>query len=61
MAVTENGELNVELELKRSEFESMTSHLLDRTRKANWRCIKRSGITAKDLWSIISWWINKNA
>ncbi|WP_416373990.1 Hsp70 family protein [Mycoplasmopsis cynos] len=53
LAVTENGPLNVELELKRSEFESMTSHLLDRTRKANWRCIKRSGVTAKDLHEVL--------
>ncbi|WLP85741.1 molecular chaperone DnaK [Mycoplasma seminis] len=49
LAVTANGPLNVELELKRSEFESMTSHLLDRTRKPIEDALKEAGITAKDL------------
>ncbi|TQC55003.1 molecular chaperone DnaK [Mycoplasmopsis cynos] len=53
LAVTENGPLNVELELKRSEFESMTSHLLDRTRKPIEDALKEAGITAKDLHEVL--------
>ncbi|SJZ48646.1 molecular chaperone DnaK [Mycoplasmopsis verecunda] len=49
LAVTANGPLSVELELKRSEFEAMTSHLLDRTRKPIEDALKEAGITAKDL------------
>ncbi|MFV8470050.1 molecular chaperone DnaK [Mycoplasma sp. 654] len=49
LAVTAAGPLNVELELKRSEFEAMSSHLLDRTRKPIEDALKQAGITAKDL------------
>ncbi|MFV8467425.1 molecular chaperone DnaK [Mycoplasma sp. 46852] len=49
LAVTAAGPLNVELELKRSEFESMSSHLLDRTRKPIEDALREAGITAKDL------------
>ncbi|EIE40718.1 molecular chaperone DnaK [Mycoplasmopsis canis] len=53
LAVTENGPLNVELELKRSEFESMTSHLLDRTRKPIEDALREAGITSKDLHEVL--------
>ncbi|SYV90650.1 chaperone protein DnaK, partial [Metamycoplasma alkalescens] len=33
LAMNENGPINVELELKRSEFEAMTTDLLERTKK----------------------------
>ncbi|MFV8418738.1 molecular chaperone DnaK [Mycoplasma sp. Sp33II] len=49
LAVTAAGPLNVELELKRSEFEAMSSHLLDRTRKPIEDALREVGITAKDL------------
>ncbi|MFV8468248.1 molecular chaperone DnaK [Mycoplasma sp. VS292A] len=49
LAVTGAGPLNVELELKRSEFEAMSSHLLDRTRKPIEDALREAGITAKDL------------
>ncbi|MHA3785928.1 molecular chaperone DnaK [Mycoplasma sp. Z244C] len=49
LAVTAAGPLNVELELKRSEFEAMSSHLLDRTRKPIEDALREAGITAKDL------------
>ncbi|QNM93783.1 molecular chaperone DnaK [Mycoplasma sp. Pen4] len=49
LAVTANGPLNVELELKRSEFEAMTAHLLDRTRKPIQDALKEAGIAASDL------------
>lgn len=49
LAVTAAGPLNIELELKRSEFEAMSSHLLDRTRKPIEDALREAGITAKDL------------
>ncbi|MGZ9756295.1 molecular chaperone DnaK [Mycoplasma sp. 4423] len=51
--MTENGPVNVELNLKRSEFEEMTSHLLDRTRKPIEDALKEAGITAKDLHEVL--------
>lgn len=53
LAVTENGPVNVELELKRSEFETMTAHLLDRTRKPIEDALKEAGITARDLHEVL--------
>ncbi|WP_027333436.1 molecular chaperone DnaK [Mycoplasmopsis glycophila] len=53
LAVTADGPVNVELELKRSEFESMTSHLLDRTRKPIEDALKEAGITANDIHEVL--------
>ncbi|VEU76194.1 chaperone protein DnaK [Mycoplasmopsis columboralis] len=53
LAVTANGPVNVELELKRSEFESMTAHLLDRTRKPIEDALKQAKITAADLHEVL--------
>ncbi|MCU4706845.1 molecular chaperone DnaK [Mycoplasma sp. CSL7503-lung] len=53
LAMTENGPLNVELELKRNEFEEMTSHLLDRTRKPIEDALKEAGITSADLHEVL--------
>ncbi|EPJ16552.1 hsp70 family protein, partial [Chlamydia psittaci 01DC11] len=33
LAMSSNGPINVELDLKRSEFEHMTEHLLERIKK----------------------------
>ena len=41
--------MNVELELTRSEFEKMTSKLVDRTRKPIMDALKEAGIKASDL------------
>ncbi|UWD34156.1 molecular chaperone DnaK [Mesomycoplasma molare] len=49
LSVSENGPINVELELKRSEFESMTAHLVDRTRKPIMDALKEAKLEAKDL------------
>ncbi|UVD81508.1 molecular chaperone DnaK [Mycoplasma iguanae] len=49
LAITENGPINVELEMKRSEFEAMTSHLVDRTRKPIMDALKEAKLEAKDL------------
>ncbi|MEA4162434.1 molecular chaperone DnaK [Mycoplasma sp. 4404] len=53
LAITPNGPLNVELELKRSEFEAMTANLLDRTRKPIEDALKEAGITANDLHEVL--------
>ncbi|UUM19720.1 MULTISPECIES: molecular chaperone DnaK [unclassified Mycoplasma] len=53
LAVTANGPVNVELELKRSEFESMTSHLLDRTRKPIEDALREAKVTAADLHEVL--------
>ncbi|WP_027121335.1 molecular chaperone DnaK [Mycoplasma leonicaptivi] len=53
LAVTAEGPVNVELELKRSEFESMTAHLLDRTRKPIEDALKEAGVTAADLHEVL--------
>ncbi|WP_117275573.1 molecular chaperone DnaK [Mycoplasmopsis edwardii] len=53
LAVTSNGPLNVELELKRSEFEAMTAHLLDRTRKPIEDALKEAGISANELHEVL--------
>ncbi|WP_426461148.1 molecular chaperone DnaK [Mycoplasma hafezii] len=53
LAVTADGPVNVELELKRSEFEAMTSQLLDRTRKPIEDALREAGITAADLHEVL--------
>lgn len=49
LAITESGPLNVEAELKRSEFEKMTAHLVDRTRKPIEDALKDAKLKASDL------------
>lgn len=49
LAITPEGPLNVELELTRSEFEKMTSNLVDRTRKPIMDALKEAGLQASDL------------
>ncbi len=49
LAITDKGPLNVELELKRSDFEKMTAHLVDRTRKPITDALKEAGLKASDL------------
>lgn len=49
LAITDNGPLNVELELKRSDFEKMTANLVDRTRKPIMDALKEAGLKASDL------------
>ncbi|MEE3928489.1 molecular chaperone DnaK [Mycoplasmopsis ciconiae] len=49
LAVTSDGPVNVELELKRSEFEEMTAYLVDKTRKPIEDALKEAKITANDL------------
>ena len=44
LAITDNGPLNVELELTRSEFEKMTAHLVDRTRKPIMDALKEANL-----------------
>ncbi|APJ38278.1 molecular chaperone DnaK [Mycoplasmopsis pullorum] len=53
LAVTENGPVNVELELKRSEFDAMTAYLVDKTRKPIEDALKEAGITANDLHEVL--------
>ncbi|WP_322935598.1 molecular chaperone DnaK [Mycoplasmopsis felis] len=53
LAVTPEGPINVELELKRNEFEDMTSHLLDRTRKPIEDALREAKITAADLHEVL--------
>ncbi|QDF65265.1 molecular chaperone DnaK, partial [Mycoplasma nasistruthionis] len=53
LAVTAEGPVNVELELKRSEFESMTADLLDRTRKPIEDALKQAGISKTDLHEVL--------
>lgn len=49
LAITDSGPLNVELELKRSEFEKMTAHLVDRTRKPIEDALKEAKLKIADL------------
>lgn len=48
-----NGPINVELSLKRSEFEAMTSHLLDRTRKPIEDALKEAKLSANDIHEVL--------
>lgn len=49
LAITKKGPLNVELELKRSDFEKMTASLVDRTRKPITDALKEAKLSASDL------------
>ncbi|MXR05687.1 molecular chaperone DnaK [Mycoplasma flocculare] len=49
LGMGKTGPINVELELKRSEFEKMTAHLIDRTRKPIVDALKQAKIEASDL------------
>lgn len=49
LAMTENGPLNVELELKKSDFEKMSAHLVDRTRKPIEDALKEANLKPSDL------------
>ncbi|MXR08723.1 molecular chaperone DnaK [Mycoplasma hyorhinis] len=49
LGIGPKGPINVELELKRSEFEKMTAHLVDKTRKPIIDALKEAKLEAKDL------------
>ncbi|MBN0919043.1 molecular chaperone DnaK [[Mycoplasma] gypis] len=49
LAVTEDGPINVELELSRSNFEKMTEDLLERVKKPILDALKEAKISASDL------------
>ncbi|AJR11941.1 chaperone protein DnaK [Mesomycoplasma dispar] len=49
LGMGKSGPINVEVELKRSEFEKMTAHLIDRTRKPIVDALKQAKIEASDL------------
>ncbi|WP_215741457.1 molecular chaperone DnaK [Mesomycoplasma hyorhinis] len=49
LGIGPKGPINVELELKRSEFEKMTAHLVDKTRKPIMDALKEAKLEAKDL------------
>lgn len=49
LTVTSDGPVNVDLELKRSEFEAMTAYLVDKTRKPIEDALKEANITASEL------------
>lgn len=53
LAITDSGPINVELEIKRSEFEALTADLVDRTRKPIMDALKEAGIEAKDLHEVL--------
>lgn len=53
LAVTSSGPVNVELELKRSEFDSMTTHLVDRTRKPIEDALKEAKVSANELHEVL--------
>ncbi|MFA7703076.1 molecular chaperone DnaK [Mycoplasmopsis synoviae] len=53
LAMSANGPINVELSLKRSEFEAMTSHLLDKTRKPIEDALKEAKLSANDIHEVL--------
>ncbi|MFL1038912.1 Hsp70 family protein, partial [Mycoplasmopsis synoviae] len=53
LVMSANGPINVELSLKRSEFEAMTSHLLDRTRKPIEDTLKEAKLSANDIHEVL--------
>ncbi|CAC13396.1 HEAT SHOCK PROTEIN DNAK [Mycoplasmopsis pulmonis] len=53
LSVTSKGPINVDLELKRSEFEKMTTHLVDRTRKPIEDALREAKIKASDLSEVL--------
>lgn len=53
LAITSEGPINVELEIKRSEFEAMTAYLVDRTRKPIMDALKEANLEAKDIHEVL--------
>ncbi|MBN4089404.1 molecular chaperone DnaK [Mycoplasma enhydrae] len=53
LAMNENGPINVELELKRSEFESMTSDLLDKTKKPLLDALKQAKLEWNNITEVL--------
>ncbi|GAA8714641.1 hypothetical protein oki361_16680 [Helicobacter pylori] len=53
LAMSSNGPINVELDLKRSEFEHMTEHLLERIKKPLHDAIASANITAAEIHEVL--------
>ena len=53
LAMGTNGPINVDLELKRSEFEKMSAHLVDRTRKPIEDALKEAKLKPEDLSEVL--------
>ncbi|AAT27599.1 molecular chaperone DnaK [[Mycoplasma] mobile] len=53
LAVTDSGPINVEVELKRSDFEKMTQHLVERTRKPVRDALKEAKLKSEDLHEVL--------
>ncbi|ENY53763.1 Chaperone protein DnaK (HSP70) [Metamycoplasma alkalescens 14918] len=53
LAMNENGPINVELELKRSEFEAMTTDLLERTKKPLIDALEQAKLSWNDITEIL--------
>lgn len=53
LAMSSNGTINVELDLKRSEFEHMTEHLLERIKKSLHDAIASANITAAEIHEVL--------
>lgn len=53
LAMSANGPINVELDLKRSEFEHMTEHLLERIKKPLHDAIASANITAAEIHEVL--------
>lgn len=53
LAMSSNGPINVELDLKRSEFEHMTEHLLERIKKPLSDALASANITAAEIHEVL--------
>lgn len=53
LAMSTNGPINVELELKRSEFEKMTEDLVQRIKKPVLDALEQAKLSAKDLSEVL--------
>ncbi|PYF43710.1 molecular chaperone DnaK [Metamycoplasma alkalescens] len=53
LAMNENGPINVELELKRSEFEAMTTDLLERTKKPLIDALEQAKLNWNDITEVL--------
>ncbi|WP_427902746.1 molecular chaperone DnaK [Metamycoplasma alkalescens] len=53
LAMNENGPINVELELKRSEFEAMTTDLLERTKKPLIDALEQAKLSWNDITEVL--------
>ena len=53
LAMSANGPINVELELKRSEFEKMTEDLVQRIKKPVLDALEQAKLSAKDLSEVL--------